>query len=381
MKKTDVFKKIIATAAVFIMTAGLFFPAKAAADTDLEEQYRILQQQREQIEKELQQKKNEESKAYQELKKLNNTLYTVSKKLNTTEANLSVTEKELAYLQDELNKSEQTLAVNTEALSKRLNIIYEQGNVHVLDVLLSSASITDFLTRWDLLSRLAQQDMKLIDMVREEIKKCQDRQKQVLVKKNTLAQLRREQEESKQQLNIASSRQKEIYKSISSERAEVEQALDELEEESARIADLLRRMGKDDSIALGTGTFTWPAPGYKRITSPFGNRLHPILRTYRFHSGIDIGAPMSSTIVAADSGRVIETAWHGAYGNVVMVNHGNGLVTLYAHLSKFLKKEGDYVKKGDPIAKSGSTGWSTGPHLHFEVRLNGDPVNPSKYVK
>ena len=374
------FLKITAIIVVLVLTATLFIPLQTNADNQLEDQYRNLQEQIEQKEKELQQKKKEENKAYQELKSLNNTLYTLSKKLNVTENNLIKTEKELAYLEQELEKSEQNLAVNTETLGRRLNLIYEQGNVHVLDVLLSSTSITDFLTRWDLLSRLAEQDMDLIDKVRTEIQQFKDKQNQVLLKKNTLNQLLAEQEGQKQELNIASSRQKEIYKTISAQREDIERALDELDEESARIADMLRRLGGDTAV-LGTGKFTWPAPGYKRITSQYGNRRHPILKTNRFHSGVDIGAPMSSAIVAADSGKVIETAWRGGYGNVIMINHGNNTVTLYAHLSKFLVKAGDFVKKGQTIARSGSTGWSTGPHLHFEVRVNGNPVNPLNYVK
>lgn len=373
--------KITAVATILLMMTGLFAPLRTVAGNDLEEQYRYLQQQIEQKEKELAQKKKEENKAYQELKSINNTLYTVSKKLNTTEANLIKTENELTYLENELKKTEENLAANTQALGKRLNMIYEQGSVHVLDVLLNSASITDFLTRWDLLSRLAEQDMDLIDTVKTELKETQDKQNQVLLKKNTLTQLLLEQEGRKRELDTASSRQKELYRTISTQREDVERALDELDEESLRIADQLRKLGGDSSIALGTGQFTWPAPGYKRITSPFGNRRHPILKTNRFHSGVDIGAPMSSAVVAADSGTVIETAWRGAYGNVVMINHGNGKVTLYAHLSKFVVKAGDFVKKGQTVARSGSTGWSTGPHLHFEIRINGNPVNPLNYVK
>ena len=372
--------KTIALTTALILTTTLFTPIQANADNQLEEQYQDIQAQIEKKEKELQQKKKEENKAYQELKSINNTLYTVSKQLNTTEANLTKTEKELAILEIELENSEQNLATSTETLSNRLNIIYEQGSVHVLDVLFSSTSITEFLTRWDLLSRLAEQDMGLIDGVKAEIKQFQDKQNQVLVKKNTLSQLLAEQEGKKQQLNSASSRQKELYNSISLQRKDVERALDELDEESARIADMLRRLS-GDTANLGTGKFTWPSPGYKRITSQFGNRRHPILKTPRFHSGVDIGVPMSSTIVAADSGTVIETAWRGAYGNTVLINHGNGTATMYAHLSKFLVKAGTAVKKGDAIAKSGSTGWSTGPHLHFEVRVNGNPVNPLNYIK
>ena len=132
---------------------------------------------------------------------------------------------------------------------------------------------------------------------------------------------------------------------------------------------------------VGSGVYTWPTPGYTRITSPYGMRKHPILKTNRMHTGIDIGAPNGATIVSVDHGCVVQVGWYGGYGRVVMVDHGHGIVTMYAHTSAALVNVGDAVKKGQAIAKVGSTGWSTGPHLHFEVRINGKYTNPLNYIK
>ncbi|WP_420825495.1 murein hydrolase activator EnvC family protein [Thermanaerosceptrum fracticalcis] len=265
---------------------------------------------------------------------------------------------------------------------RRVRALYEQSEVHVLEVLLNSTSITDFLTRWDLLSRIAEKDMELIDSVKEEIAFYQDKQKQFLVKKETLVNLQADQNEKKHKLEIASSRQKEILKDIQSDKAAIEQALDELEAESKKIEAELRRLaGNNSGKYLGSGKLAWPTPDYSRITSPFGWRRHPILRTNRFHTGVDIGAPHGATIVAAENGKVIDVGWRGGYGRVVMISHGGNIVTLYAHTSAALVEPGEEVKKGQAIARVGSTGWSTGPHLHFEVRFNGEPQNPMSYLK
>ena len=125
---------------------------------------------------------------------------------------------------------------------------------------------------------------------------------------------------------------------------------------------------------------TWPAPGIYRITSPFGYRIHPILNTKKLHTGIDIGVPQGTKIVAAQSGTIIYSDWYGGYGMVIMIDHGGGIVTLYGHNSKLIAKVGQKVDKGDAVSLSGTTGLSTGPHLHFEVRVNGQYVDPLTYV-
>ena len=129
------------------------------------------------------------------------------------------------------------------------------------------------------------------------------------------------------------------------------------------------------------GQMLWPAPDRFTITSPYGYRIHPILKTKKLHTGIDIRSSMGENILAAQDGKVIHSDWYGGYGKVIMIDHGGGIVTLYAHNSQLVVKEGSNVKKGTVIAKSGNSGLSTGPHLHFEVRENGKYVDPLKYVK
>ena len=128
------------------------------------------------------------------------------------------------------------------------------------------------------------------------------------------------------------------------------------------------------------GEMAWPIPGYNSITSQFGMRTHPITGIYKLHTGVDVGAPLGADFVAANDGVVIKAEYNGAYGNMVMINHGGEVVTLYAHGSEILVQAGDTVFQGTPVLKVGSTGYSTGPHAHFEVRINGEYVQPLDYI-
>lgn len=134
------------------------------------------------------------------------------------------------------------------------------------------------------------------------------------------------------------------------------------------------------SVQYVGGTMAWPVPGYTRITSQFGMRTHPITGVYKLHTGVDIGAPMGATFIAANDGLVTYAGWNNAYGNMVIVDHGGGITTLYAHGSEILVHAGDTVLQGTPVLKVGSTGYSTGPHAHFEVRINGEYVQPLDYI-
>ena len=151
-------------------------------------------------------------------------------------------------------------------------------------------------------------------------------------------------------------------------------------EAAARSAASGSGSGSQSSGGTGSGGMRWPAPGYRTISSAYGNRMHPIHKRQIFHSGIDIAAPSGANIIAAKDGTVIISRVEGGYGNTVVIDHGGGITTLYGHCSKLLVKAGQKVKAGDTIAKAGSTGVSTGPHLHFEVRKNGSPVNPGGYL-
>lgn len=364
-----------------LLSTSIFASANTI-DINLQEQQSLLMQKIEESQNILNQKKQEERSALLELRALNNTISKTTNNLKSTENKLSSLEREMLTLEKELQECNKQISANTEALEKHLRIIYEQGDVHFLEVLLNSTSISDFLTRWDFLNTLANNNKELIKANEEKIQLMKIKQQLALQKQQSLAELKTDQNQKKKELAVASSRQQTVYNSLKSERAQAEAAVNELEEQSRQIAAEIRRQtGGDSGEYLGSGKLAWPTPGYTSITSKYGMRFHPILKRNKLHTGMDIGAPKGATIVAAENGTVMEVGMRGGYGRIVMINHGGNLVTLYAHTSQTLVNTGQQVKKGQAIAKVGSTGWSTGPHLHFEVRKNGNPVNPTSYLK
>jgi murein DD-endopeptidase MepM/ murein hydrolase activator NlpD len=378
--KANILKKLAISLSLLIATSA--FSYAGSVNIDLEEQQNQILEQITAQKNILNKKKAEEKNALLELRALNNTISKTTNTLKSTETKLSTLEREMLNLEKELRNYKKQINLNTKALEQNLRLLYEQGDVHFLEVLLDSTSISDFLTRWDLLSTLAENNKQLIKENEEQIKLVHIKQEMALQKRHSLAELKTKQDLQRKELAIASSRQQTVYNSLKSERAREEAALNELEEQSRQIAAEIRRQtGGDSGEYLGSGKFTWPAPGHTRITSSYGMRFHPILKVNKLHTGVDIGAPKGANIVAAENGTVMEVGNRGGYGLIVMLNHGGNLVTLYAHASKTLVKVGQEVKKGEPIAKVGSTGYSTGPHLHFEVRENGNPVNPMPYLQ
>ena len=169
---------------------------------------------------------------------------------------------------------------------------------------------------------------------------------------------------------------------LTEEQLELQQEIDTYYQQINDIeAEILMLTTANVGSDYAGGAMAWPVPGYSRITSPFGMRTHPITGVYKLHTGTDISAPIGANFIAANSGIVIKAGWNNAYGNMVIIDHGGGVSTLYAHGSEILVQVGQTVQKGDPVLKVGSTGYSTGPHAHFEVRINGEYVNPMNFVK
>jgi murein DD-endopeptidase MepM/ murein hydrolase activator NlpD len=288
--------------------------------------------------------------------------------------NISATEKQIKIQQQELDNQ-------TQVLGERLVVIYEQGESSYLEVLLGANDLKDFITRFEMLKTIIDQDRDLIDTINTNKKNLDNKIADLEVQKRSLQADQASQEANKLLLAGQLNEKKTVLDSVQTEKEKYAQAIAELEQASAEAEAMIRRLqGKGDGSRIGTGTYTWPTPGYKTITSAFGMRFHPILKVNKLHTGIDIGAPSGAKIVAADGGTVIFSGWLGAYGNAIIIDHGAGISTLYGHQSALLVNEGQTVAKGQQIGRVGSTGWSTGAHLHFEVRKNGTPVSPAGFV-
>jgi len=305
----------------------------------------------------------------------------VSVQLESYEQDLSRLQQSIAELEPVLQEKEEALKKKTETLNQRLRDIYMKGNLSYLEVLVGSTSMSDFLTRLDFLRRLMENDAKLVRETTAERDELARQKRELEEKKEQVVSLKRATELKRNTLAARSQEREETLKRLQADKAACERAIRELEESSRKLTQIIQQYqskNPNPSPPQGNGSMIWPAAG--PITSGYGMRWHPIYGTYSMHTGIDIGAPHGAPVKAADGGTVIYVGWMGGYGNTVIVDHGGGISTLYAHLSGFAVSAGSNVSQGQVIAYVGSTGNSTGPHLHFEVRINGYHTNPLAYL-
>jgi len=355
-------------------------PAQAGELQDKQAQLDALRKQIEAQRQMVGSARKKETGIINEISQLEREMRKIEKEISSLESQLSVVTRRIEVTQDEITAAEAHLAERMDVLGERLVIMYEVGDVSYLEVLLSATDFADFLTRWELLNEIVSSDQKMIDEIAEEQRQLEEKKKQLEANELALKEAQQAKEEKEKQLATKTKQRENALKDVQQDRKSYEKALKELEQASQEIEIMIRRMQQGNDAYVGTGMFTWPAPGNTRITSKYGMRYHPILKQNKLHTGIDIGAPKGAKVVAADNGTVITATYNSAYGNMIIINHGGGIATLYAHMSAFETKVGATVKKGQTIGRVGSTGWSTGPHLHFEVRKNGTPVNPNSYL-
>jgi len=289
---------------------------------------------------------------------------------------------QLGILQENLQITKNKLLSHQGSMKLRLRDIYENGEINYLTALSDSESFSDFLNRLDFLSLIVREDLTLLLKIKVERASLTTQEKQFRSKYEELVGFQRNLEEKEKSLISLKEKREYLLTEVQVQRHSIAQNVMQLEnlsaEEEKKLQELIRlqqslnaRSGKKYA---GSGRLNWPCGGY--ISSPFGWRIHPIYRSYIFHTGVDIAAEYGTAVTAADSGIVILASWYGGYGNAVVIDHGSGLSTLYGHCSVLYVRAGQQVAKGQVVALVGSTGNSTGPHLHFEVRQNGTPIDP-----
>lgn len=286
--------------------------------------------------------------------------------------------RSIAELDKSIEASEKEYNEKLELLKVRLRVMYENSDYTYIDTLAQSKSVIDFFERLELMSTISKKDKEIVESIKQ-AKQDIEYKKQLVVGQKEQVQLKAD-ESLKTIGNLSATRASldDQIKEINTRLKKIEQEEDKLISQSNALVNQIKNLQKSGSYA--GGSMTWPCPSSKTISSYYGNRLHPILKKYKMHTGIDISANQGASIVAANKGTVIMAGWQSGYGYTVVVDHGGGITTLYAHCSKILVSVGQSVKAGETIAKVGSTGMSTGPHLHFEVRKNGATTNPLNYV-
>lgn len=330
-----------------------------------------------QIKEEINRVKKEKSNAQKEVDKIDNQIASVEYEINKIENQMNDLDDNIAKLQTELEQAEKDYAKQKEMLDTRVIALYKSGDTSYLEALLTATNISEFLSKYYLVGKIAENDRNLLSDI-ENSKNSMAIKKQDL--ENQL-QAREEAKKNKEDKVKALSNNKSAKKELVSELTQEEKALqkeqDDLDAEYAKLkAEADKNSSSSSNSKYTGGTMQWPVPSSYRVTSPYGMRKHPVTGVFKMHTGIDIGASYGSNIVAANDGKVIQRGYSKGYGNHIAVDHGGGIVSFYAHASSLVVSNGQTVKKGQVIAKIGSTGLSTGNHLHFEVRKNGKTTDP-----
>ena len=326
----------------------------------------------------LEQGKQKVKQLESEIKTLDNRIYQTEVEINELGLQINDTKTQITEALDRLNKKQAELDAQNDALNMRLRSMYKNGDIGLLSVLLGSGTLTDLMTNMDMVQRIYDYDAKLLASLEDQYEVINQEKQDLLDLKAQLLELQDEAEKKKASLEadqIAAAQKRE---QVQQSNKDLEAQIDAMKKEADALSAQIKLL--QSSRAYVGGKMLWPSQSSTRVTSPFGNRLHPILKVYKLHTGIDIGAPNGTNILAANDGTVISAGYNNSYGYMVMLDHGGGIVTLYAHCSKLLVSKGDAVARGQVIALVGSTGMSTGPHLHFEVRINGVYKNPLEYV-
>ncbi len=323
---------------------------------------------------------------------LDGNLSDIQAKIDELKALIETKEQEITEKEAELETALATQQAQYEAMKSRIKFMYEKGDSLALEVFFDSESFGEMLNKADYIEMLSGYDRKKLDEYVEYANYVALCKESLEEEKSVLDEAKAAQEEEEASLNeLIATKEQEIYQ-VSSDIQNKEAAIKEYEADIAAqnetisalekaVAEERARLAAEQGRKYDGGVFTWPAPSYTRISDDYGNRMHPVLGIQKFHNGIDMAAPGGTPILAAYDGKVVAADYSSSMGNYVMIDHGDSLYTIYMHASALYVSKGQEVSKGAKIAAVGTTGRSTGNHLHFSVRLNGSYVNPWSYLR
>ncbi len=373
-------KSLIAISLVAII---LFYNSITFADdiTDLINKQNELQNQKSEADSQLGIVQEELSTNMQQVENLSQSMSEYQIQIDEWGKQIDVLNDSISEIQDKLDVAQKDYDEQEKLLETRLVTMYEAGDTSFLDFILSSKNIVDFISNYYLMAELTNYDEDLLEKIEREKSQIEQNKKMLETKQNEYNTIKANYEKKKIILYNTKVLRDEAASKLTQEETELSAKIDEYRNQILAVEAEISKIttANLDTQYIG-GEMAWPVPGYTRITSNYGMRTHPITGIYKLHTGVDLGAPMGANFVAANDGVVTKAGYNGAYGNMVIIDHGGGISTLYAHGSEILVTVGQTVKKGDIILKVGSTGYSTGAHAHFEVRVNGQVVNPLPYI-
>ncbi len=383
---------ILAAFTILIPTFAPLLTARAETVAELEKRLAEAEEARSNAQAGLSKVKTEISDARAQREELDIDISALETEIYTLSQQIAENEKGIAEVAKELAEAEKAAEEYEDTFKERVRVMYERSGVSFLNILFGAADFADLLKRVEMVAQIVEYDKSVMQRMADAKAQIEEK-KRTLEEANAIVELNRGiQEAKKAELDTMKEALSVVISGLESDEEAYRAALDEADaaEESLRAeirAMLAGQTPSSDSAQTpapqqdGDGRFCWPTPSTRYITSEFGTRYHPVQQRMKTHTGIDIGAGHGASIVAAESGTVLRAGWNSGYGNYVVIDHGGGVQTLYGHCSALTVESGQTVSRGEQIALVGSTGVSTGPHLHFEVLINGSYTDPMSYFE
>ena len=365
-----------------LLTGVVGVPAQAGTLSDLRKKLSSYSWRESQARKELRTAKQEQQAAQDRLVSAQQELEQAQARLLQSEAELRKTKQEIAETERELAETAARLGRHQEQMQQRLLAAYRAGEPQYLEVVFCATSFADFVDRAEFMRRIAASDESLLTKLVSEKQAFERRKAELEAQKARQEDLRAQIIQQRSVVRQRKAVADQALRKATEDRAETERLLRQMEWESQQIEQMIARLQRGGGLRYSgnwSGAFKCPIWSSYYISSGYGWRIHPITHTRRFHDGVDLACPAGMPIHAGDKGLVLYAGWQGVYGKTIIVDHGSGISTMYAHCSRFAVSKGQTVKQGQVIGYVGSTGWSTGPHLHFGVRKYGKPINPMKF--
>ncbi len=376
---------IIVLTLIIGMLTTVVFSIKAYGDGDVSSMQSDLDDliaKRERLEKELKAIANKKDAALEQKDLLD-------QQINSLNDEVAILNTMVDDLSDQLDESEEKLAAAESVLDEqtvlakqRVRAMYELGSTSYAEIILSSKSLHDFVTRIELVKQMASYDQKVIEELKTTKETIQSETEKIKSNKETQQKALNTLENNVSSLEKKKDQSENLIETFNKKTEANLKAIEEAEKAEAQLqAEIRQALSSSKNESFVGGQFQWPVSGYYTISDVFGYRTHPITGVYKMHTGVDIcgSGIRNKPILAANSGTVLKAGYNRAYGNYVVIDHGGGYTTLYGHANSLNVSAGQTVSRGDTIAYVGSTGYSTGPHLHFEVMQNGNYINPLSY--
>lgn len=389
MKKHIKYIAALAVMASLAVTSLSHIEAEAKTLTELQNERDQLSKQTKEAQQKLKEAQQKQADVEAEITAMDDVINAAQKELDSAQADLDDVTARLEASQKALEEANIKREQQFVTFSGRMRFFYENSQLSYLDILLQSEGFSDMLRRLQYIDDIMSYDQNLLTELTATQNEIKTRTEEIKVEKEQSEYLLGVAQEKMDSLDAIVAEKRRLVESYAQDEAKYNQLISSNEKASQEAQAMINKILAEQtpsttSYVYTGGQLNWPVPSRSAssssLSSGYVSRNRPIGRGSEFHTGYDIPASYGSAVVAAEAGTVIYAGWMSGYGNTIMINHGNGLVTLYGHNSSLTVSKGDTVSRGQQVAKIGSTGNSTGNHCHFEVRVNGSHTNPEPYL-